>query len=351
MSGGTEPDLEKGPPPHPRDPGPAGEKPQCPGGGFMPPGSSANLETGLNLCKDPSLTYPDSGYSDEGSSSSTHSLPDSEGQDRSGPRPGAVDGADSGGQTGDHGALLAQGDRRGSVGLHQDTERGGEDAESGGEMLLGRKSPSSREALKEGSGTEGQSLVRRRGPEGSTQTPPGEEESRKVQRRPSGVTLSSGKLLVLLCAVCALSLLLVLTICALTGSFSTQDIPVPAHLEPCPMNWLHSRNKCYYFSTMYKEEGDWDESQRFCSSHNGTLALFDNEDQLNFLMDISSGHHMWVGLQKRQNGIHWANGTACSSSLCSITDFGECAFIAVRALYMSSCGLPRPYICSKEPYV
>lgn len=178
--------------------------------------------------------------------------------------------------------------------------------------------------------------------------------SHPVSAMEDGVTLknlSSGRLLMLLCAVCAFSVLLVLTIFALAGCFSSKDIPVPSRIEPCPMNWLHSRNKCYYYSSMYKEEGDWDESQRFCSSHNGSLALFDNEEQLNFLMDISSGHHMWVGLRKRQDGIHWANGTACSSSLCSITDFGECAFIALRALYMSSCGLPRPYICSKEPYV
>ncbi|KAJ1195725.1 hypothetical protein NDU88_004993 [Pleurodeles waltl] len=81
------------------------------------------------------------------------------------------------------------------------------------------------------------------------------------------------------------------------------------------MDWLYSRNKCYYFSVMYQKEGDWDESQRFCSSHNGSLALFDTQEELNFLMDISHEHQVWVGLRKREDGIHWANGTACSSSL------------------------------------
>ncbi|XP_069075171.1 C-type lectin domain family 2 member A-like [Pleurodeles waltl] len=81
------------------------------------------------------------------------------------------------------------------------------------------------------------------------------------------------------------------------------------------MDWLYSRNKCYYFSVMYRKEGDWDESQRFCSSHKGSLALFDTQEDLNFLMDISGEHHVWVGLRKREDGIHWANGTTCSSSL------------------------------------
>ncbi|XP_069077281.1 uncharacterized protein [Pleurodeles waltl] len=291
-----------------------------------------------------------------------------EGRESPGRREALKEGSGTEGQRGE----IDRGERRDSGGLHQDTERGG-DAESGGEMLEGRGSPGRREALKEGSGTEGQwwegdrrerrdsglgfhqdterggdaesgdemlegrgspdkellkegsvtedhTSIRRR-PQVPLKTSSGEEETRGRKRLPP------------------------------TGRFSSQDIPVPPHLEPCPMDWLHSRNKCYYFSTMYKEEGDWDESQKFCSSHNGSLALFDNEEQLNFLMDISRGDHVWVGLRKSEDGIHWANGTACSSSLCSITDFGECVFIGLRALWLSACHLPRPYICSKEPNV
>ncbi|KAJ1195734.1 hypothetical protein NDU88_005002, partial [Pleurodeles waltl] len=96
--------------------------------------------------------------------------------------------------------------------------------------------------------------------------------------------------------------------------YSSQDAPVPPRLETCPMNWLHSRLRCYYFSTTFKEEKDWDKSQEFCSSHNGSLALFDTQEELNFLMDFSGEHHVWVGLRKREDGFHWANGTACSSS-------------------------------------
>ncbi|KAJ1195757.1 hypothetical protein NDU88_005025 [Pleurodeles waltl] len=143
-------------------------------------------------------------------------------------------------------------------------------------MLEGRGSPD-KELLKEGSVTEDHTSIRRR-PQVPLKTSSGEEETRGRKRLPPTVTISSRVLMMLLCCVCTLPLLL--AICALTGRFSSQDIPVPPHLEPCPMDWLHSRNKCYYFSTMYKEEGDWDESQKFCSSHNGSLALFDNEEQL-----------------------------------------------------------------------
>ncbi|KAJ1119640.1 hypothetical protein NDU88_007825 [Pleurodeles waltl] len=73
--------------------------------------------------------------------------------------------------------------RDSGLGFHQDPERG-EDAESGGEVLEGRESPGRREARKEGSGTEQQSLIPRAGPEGSTQTP-GEEKSRRRTCLPS----------------------------------------------------------------------------------------------------------------------------------------------------------------------
>ncbi|XP_069075172.1 C-type lectin domain family 2 member L-like [Pleurodeles waltl] len=268
-----------------------------------------------------------------------------EGRESPGRREALKEGSGTQGQRGEG----DRGERRDSGGLHQDTERG-EDAESGGEMLEGRESPGRREALKEGSGTEQASLIPRAGPEGSTQTSPGEKKS-WMRNLLKFIDTLSFRVLLVLCALCALLLLLVVTLAALTGHYSSQDVPVLHYLEPCPMDWLYSRNKCYYFSMMYKQEGDWDESQRFCFSHSGYLALFDTEDDLSFLMDISRGHHMWVGLRKIKDVIHWANGTTCRSILCSITDFGECMFIGLRSLWLSACHLPRPYICTKEPYV
>ncbi|KAJ1195797.1 hypothetical protein NDU88_005065 [Pleurodeles waltl] len=95
-----------------------------------------------------------------------------EGRESPGRREALKEGSGTQGQRGEG----DRGERRDSGGLHQDTERG-EDAESGGEMLEGRESPGRREALKEGSGTEQASLIPRAGPEGSTQTSPGEKKS------------------------------------------------------------------------------------------------------------------------------------------------------------------------------
>ncbi|XP_078502814.1 C-type lectin domain family 2 member L-like isoform X2 [Lissotriton helveticus] len=130
----------------------------------------------------------------------------------------------------------------------------------------------------------------------------------------------------------------------------TEELPVPPHPEPCPMDWIYNGRTCYHFSKKERGWKDWDGSQSVCASHNGTLALFDSREELTFLMDLTCGHHMWVGLRRSADEFHWANGTACNNTLCSITDFGDCAYIEDEALRVTGCLLPRPYICTKEPY-
>ncbi|KAJ1195761.1 hypothetical protein NDU88_005029 [Pleurodeles waltl] len=152
-----EPDLERAPP----DPRTVGEKPQDQGGGFIHPVCDTDRETGSPLygedrvIREEPCDSTDSGYSEGGSSrSGTYSVISD----------APLDGSGREGQMGG-GLLSVQRDRwerRDSGGLHQDPERG-EDAESGGEVLEGRESPGRREAPKEGSGTEGQRGERDRG--------------------------------------------------------------------------------------------------------------------------------------------------------------------------------------------
>ncbi|KAJ1195714.1 hypothetical protein NDU88_004982 [Pleurodeles waltl] len=144
MGGVREPDPKKGPPTAPRpkkkgpprspDPSTAGEKPQGQGGGFIHPVCDTDREAGTPL-------YGEDRFSEM--CPRTGNVP--------GPTLGAADGSGTEGQRGEGDRR----ERRASGGLHPDPERG-EDVESGGEMLEGRESPGRREALKEGSGTEGQ---------------------------------------------------------------------------------------------------------------------------------------------------------------------------------------------------
>ncbi|XP_069075167.1 C-type lectin domain family 2 member L-like [Pleurodeles waltl] len=328
-----------------------------------PPGSG-----GLCGSRSPS---PDSGYSDAGSrppstdylsSDTPLSLPETRGQHSPGPRPGAVDGAGSEWQRGEE-VLLGPGGRvtHGAGfedpgrGLHADSgsERLDLEPGQGGTSVQLRNQewvgPEAREEKQKGAPapeTEQQSPLLTPGPEASRGASPGTRRCMGTLLTPT--VMSSSRVL---CALCALVLLLVVALAALTGHCLSQDAPVPSLTEPCPMDWLYSRNKCYYFSMMYNMEGDWDISQSNCSSHNGSLALFDTQEELNFLLKVSCDHHMWVGLRKREDGFHWANGTICSSSLCTITDVGDCVYIGGGSLRVSGCHLLRPYICTSRPSV
>ncbi|XP_069077278.1 killer cell lectin-like receptor subfamily G member 2 [Pleurodeles waltl] len=346
------------------------------------PVGDVDLETGLRLPPSPSSgglcgsrsPSTDSGYSDAGSrppstdylsSDTPLSLPETRGQHSPGPRPGAVDGAGSEWQRGEE-VLLGPGGRvtHGAGfedpgwGLHADSgsERTDLELGQGGTSVQLRNQervgPEAREEKQKGASapdSEQQSPLLTPGPEASRGASPGSKRCMRTLLPPTDT--SSSRVLLVLCALCALLLLLVVTLAALTGHCFSQDAPVPSRSEPCPMDWLYSGNKCYYFSMMYKKDGAWSNSQSLCSSYNGSLAFFDTQEELNFLTAVSCDHHMWVGLRKREDGIHWVNGTTCSSSLCTITDFGDCAYIGGGSLRVSGCHLPRPYICTKRPYV
>ncbi|XP_078542508.1 uncharacterized protein LOC144828299 [Lissotriton helveticus] len=119
-------------------------------------------------------------------------------------------------------------------------------------------------------------------------------------------------------------------------------------LQPCPEDWLYNGRKCYYFS---KKREHWDDSQLFCSFYNASLALINSQEELNFLMELTCEHHMWIGLRRREDAFEWANGTTCNQTMCAISDFGECVYIEDGAVRVSGCSLIRPYICTREPHI
>ncbi|XP_078542505.1 C-type lectin domain family 2 member L-like isoform X2 [Lissotriton helveticus] len=154
-----------------------------------------------------------------------------------------------------------------------------------------------------------------------------------------------------LIAACILSFLLALVVIILAALLQQKKCSsngAAMRLEPCPLDWLYNGRTCYYFS---KEREDWNQSQLFCSFHNSSLALINSQSELNFLVELTCEHHNWIGLRRRGDTFEWANGTACNSTLCSITDFGECAYIEDAAVRVSGCSLTRPYICTRKPFV
>uniref|UniRef100_A0A8D0FA34 C-type lectin domain-containing protein n=1 Tax=Strix occidentalis caurina TaxID=311401 RepID=A0A8D0FA34_STROC len=58
---------------------------------------------------------------------------------------------------------------------------------------------------------------------------------------------------------------------------STKDFPVCPSLELCPSDWLYFQRKCYYLS---ESEASWNSSQSFCSLHNASLLVIENQQEL-----------------------------------------------------------------------
>uniref|UniRef100_A0A8C3I1T0 C-type lectin domain-containing protein n=1 Tax=Chrysemys picta bellii TaxID=8478 RepID=A0A8C3I1T0_CHRPI len=67
------------------------------------------------------------------------------------------------------------------------------------------------------------------------------------------------------------------------------------------------RGKCYYFS---EAEGNWNNSQRHCSSLGASLAGIDSEQEMAFLLRHKDAHDHWIGLRREQSQPwKWTNGT------------------------------------------
>uniref|UniRef100_A0A452HUI9 C-type lectin domain-containing protein n=1 Tax=Gopherus agassizii TaxID=38772 RepID=A0A452HUI9_9SAUR len=113
--------------------------------------------------------------------------------------------------------------------------------------------------------------------------------------------------------------------------------------EACPADWLYHQRKCYYFS---ETEKDWDSSWSFCSSHNSSLTVIENQQELNFIMKITK-QDPWIGLHKTGEEFHWVNGTPLDRNLLAVKGSGECAYIESDVVSSSGCSLTRGWVCKK----
>ncbi|XP_027488737.1 C-type lectin domain family 2 member D-like, partial [Corapipo altera] len=75
----------------------------------------------------------------------------------------------------------------------------------------------------------------------------------------------------------------------------------------CPDTWPGFQGKCYYFS---EAEGNWTTSRERCEALGTSLATISTREELAFLLRYKGEANHWIGLEKRDNGWEWINGTA-----------------------------------------
>uniref|UniRef100_A0A8C8S540 C-type lectin domain-containing protein n=1 Tax=Pelusios castaneus TaxID=367368 RepID=A0A8C8S540_9SAUR len=142
------------------------------------------------------------------------------------------------------------------------------------------------------------------------------------------------------CTTGVLAVVAVLILCIHLAVNSSSE---EGSLQPCPADWLCHERKCYYLS---EEEKDWNSSQSFCSSHNSSLVVIENHQELNFIMKITK-QDLWIGLHKKGAEFSWVNGTPLDPNLLTVKDSKECAYIQSTGVSSSGCSLPRAWVCKK----
>ncbi|XP_066175771.1 C-type lectin domain family 2 member L-like [Sylvia atricapilla] len=121
-----------------------------------------------------------------------------------------------------------------------------------------------------------------------------------------------------------------------------KDFPVCPSLDLCPSGWLYFQRKCYYLS---ESEATWNSSQSICSSHNASLLVIENHQELNFIMKITK-QDPWIGLNKQNEEFFWVNGEVLDNDLFEVKGSGNCAYLESKGVSASGCHLTRKWVCS-----
>ncbi|CAF98183.1 unnamed protein product [Tetraodon nigroviridis] len=90
---------------------------------------------------------------------------------------------------------------------------------------------------------------------------------------------------------------------------------------PCEDDWSFFKGSCYFLSTSRK---NWADSQRYCTSKGGSLAVISSPEVQDFLSN-QGGLMYWIGLSQ-SNGIWtWVNNTVPETG-----QQGDCVFLQTK---------------------
>ncbi|XP_069506636.1 C-type lectin domain family 2 member B-like isoform X2 [Ambystoma mexicanum] len=116
-------------------------------------------------------------------------------------------------------------------------------------------------------------------------------------------------------------------------------------LPVCPDGWVWYRGKCYNFS---KKEGDWATCNAVCTAYNSSLAVFETDVELDFLMKHKGVREYWIGLKEDSDGIwKWVDGTNITVWF-TIKGNSPCAYLNSIGPSSSRCHNERRCLCNTK---
>ncbi|XP_029437546.1 killer cell lectin-like receptor subfamily F member 1 [Rhinatrema bivittatum] len=121
--------------------------------------------------------------------------------------------------------------------------------------------------------------------------------------------------------------------------------------QPCPMNWLWHKGKCYYIS---RDVGrSWSRSREDCAERDSELLVIQDQEEKDFIHRQAGNKYHWIGLHIPAPGSSWTwvDGSPISERLVSASgSMGQdrCMVMGYGRFYSDSCARLYEWICQKE---
>ncbi|XP_029436646.1 killer cell lectin-like receptor subfamily F member 1 isoform X2 [Rhinatrema bivittatum] len=121
--------------------------------------------------------------------------------------------------------------------------------------------------------------------------------------------------------------------------------------QPCPMDWLWHKGKCYYFS---RDTGrSWSRSREDCAKRDSQLLVIQDQEEKDFIHHQAGDRYHWIGLHISSPGRSWTwvDGSPISEKLVSVSEsMGQdrCMALGYGRFYSDSCNRLFEWICQKE---
>ncbi|KAJ6644729.1 hypothetical protein lerEdw1_013611 [Lerista edwardsae] len=137
---------------------------------------------------------------------------------------------------------------------------------------------------------------------------------------------------------------LVITVIALAARKPEACRPCPPPVDAaCPDRWIGYQGKCYYVSG---DRRNWSESETRCSVLGASLALFDRQLDLDFLIKFTRPHHYWIGLSREEGkSWRWTNGTDLNNQF-EVRGEGQCAYLNDNGISSTWCFTNKTFLCN-----
>ncbi|XP_046709016.1 CD209 antigen-like protein E isoform X2 [Silurus meridionalis] len=135
------------------------------------------------------------------------------------------------------------------------------------------------------------------------------------------------------------------------------NITTDSRCQLCPKTWHRYKGHCYFISAGLEEDRKWVESVEYCAEHNASLAVFQHEAEMEFILSLLSRFEempfLWLGLTDAQvEGVWaWQDGTLLQNHSIKVqwdSEHRDCADLrGDGSVFASDCMSYSPWLCKK----